>query len=263
MKISNIVLASCLLAVLPTPLLAKFDPVARGIEIAQKADAVDTGWVNQKVDIKMTLEDKSGNKNVRIVRSETLEVHTDGDKGLIIFDTPRDIQGTVLLSFSHKVGDDDQWLYLPSLKRVKRISSSNKSGPFMGSDFAYEDMSSQEVEKYTYRFIEDAKYKQRDALVVERIPVYKKSGYSKQLVWVDAERFIPLKTEYFDRKGSLMKTQDYQGYQLYKDKFWRADALVMVNHQKGTQTTIELDNYQLDTDVNPANFRQLALKRIR
>jgi len=108
-------------------------------------------------------------------------------KSLTIFDMPADVKGTALLTFSHKTGNDDQWLYLPALKRVKRISSSNKSGPFMGSEFAYEDISSEEVEKYTYRYIRDEDFDGQATFVVERYPVDKKSGYTRQVVWVDRQ----------------------------------------------------------------------------
>ncbi|KJZ04745.1 outer membrane lipoprotein-sorting protein [Pseudoalteromonas piscicida] len=235
----------------------------KGLQLAQLADQVDSGWVDQTVDITMTLQDRAGNQNIRKVRNEMLEVEDDGDKSLVVFDTPYDVKGTVMLSFSHKIGDDDQWLYLPALKRVKRISSSNKSGPFMGSDFAYEDMSSQEVEKYTYKFIREDEFEGQAVNVVERTPVYENSGYSKQLVWLDKKRTIPLQIEYFDRKGSALKTQHFKGYQLYNERFWRVDDLLMVNHQKGTQTTISFDNYNISQGVRLTNFAQANLSRIR
>ena len=235
----------------------------KGQRLAQLADKINSGWVDQTVDITMTLQNKAGEKNIRKVRNEALEVDGDGDKSIVVFDTPYDVKGTVMLSFSHKVGDDDQWLYLPALKRVKRISSSNKSGPFMGSDFAYEDMSSQEVEKYTYRFIREDEFKGQAVNVIERIPVYDNSGYSKQLVWLDEKRTIPLQIQYFDRKGSPLKTQHFKGYKLHNQRFWRVDDLMMVNHQKGTQTTISFENYSINQGVRLTNFAQANLSRIR
>jgi len=88
---------------------------------------------------------------------------------------------------THALTPDDQWLYLPALKRLKRISSRKKSGPFMGSEFAYEDMSSQEVEKYRYKWLRDETVEGRDAYVVERRPTYEYSGYTRQIVWIDKE----------------------------------------------------------------------------
>ena len=117
----------------------------KGLAIAVEADNRDQGWADQATTMKMILRNSQGAESTREIRGKTLEIKGDGDKSLTIFDTPRDIKGTAFLSFTHALESDEQWLYLPALKRVKRISSSNKSGPFMGSVFDYEDISSQEV----------------------------------------------------------------------------------------------------------------------
>ena len=124
-------------------------PEERGLEIATERDRRDLGFGDFSADLVMTLRNRHGEESTRKLSSRNLEQENDGDKSLVVFDSPADIDGTALLTFSHKTGDDDQWLYLPALKRVKRISSSNKSGPFVGSEFAYEDISSQELEDYT------------------------------------------------------------------------------------------------------------------
>ena len=127
----KIFLPALLLVLLP-PAAAAETPEARGLAIATEADQRDSGFGDYTSDVKMILRNKQGQESVREIRSSTLEVEGDGDKSMTIFDKPRDIQGTALLSFTHKEGPDDQWLYLPALKRVKRIASDNKSGPFMG-----------------------------------------------------------------------------------------------------------------------------------
>ena len=121
----------------------------KGLAIANMADFRDTGWKDSEAEMKMILRNRRGDTSERKVRVRSMEVLGDGDKGLSIFDTPRDVKGTAVLTWSHSLTPDDQWLYLPALKRVKRISSKNKSGPFMGSEFAYEDIASHEVDKYT------------------------------------------------------------------------------------------------------------------
>ena len=156
MKLSNKLLPALLVCLLPCGAFAE-TAGEKGLAIAQEADRRDSGFGNYTNDVEMILKNKQGQESTRKIRSKTLEVADDGDKSLTIFDEPRDVQGTALLSFTHKEGPDDQWLYLPALKRVKRISSDNKSGPFMGSEFAYEDITSQEVDKYTYKYISDEK----------------------------------------------------------------------------------------------------------
>ncbi|MCI0507508.1 MAG: outer membrane lipoprotein-sorting protein, partial [Gammaproteobacteria bacterium] len=153
-------------------------PEEKGLAIAVEADKRDSGWKDQKSDLKMILRNRQGQETERNIRNKQLEVEGDGDKSMSIFDSPADVKGTAFLSYTHAIKPDDQWLFLPALKRVKRISSNNKSGPFMGSEFAYEDITSQEVQKYTYQWLKDEQYDGRDAFVVERYPAYKHSGYT-------------------------------------------------------------------------------------
>jgi len=235
----------------------------KGLAIAQEADKRDQGFTAYTSDIKMVLKNRQGQESIREIRSKTLEVEGDGDKSLTIFDKPRDVKGTALLSFTHKEGADDQWLYLPALKRVKRISSNNKSGPFMGSEFAYEDITSQEVEKYTYKFIRDDKLDGTDVFVFERYPTDKKSGYTRQIVWMDKAEYIARKIEFFDRKNSQLKTLVFKDYNQYKDKFWRAGEMFMENHQTGKSTSLMQSNYNFDVELNARDFDKNSLKRAR
>ncbi|OVE74362.1 outer membrane lipoprotein-sorting protein, partial [bacterium B13(2017)] len=174
------------------------------------------------------------------------------------------VKGTAFLTFTHKAKDDDQWLYLPALKRVKRISSSNKSGSFMGSEFAYEDFASQEIEKYTYKWIRDEVFEGKECFVIEYYPVDKKnSGYTRQITWVDKSEYRVWKVEYFDRKNSHLKTLRINGYQKYLDKFWRANEMNMVNHQNGKSTQLVFSNYKFQTGLKDKDFTKNSLKRIR
>ncbi|MEO1878785.1 MAG: outer membrane lipoprotein-sorting protein, partial [Methylococcales bacterium] len=125
----------------------------RGLQIIVEVDRRDTGFGDTKATLNMRLIDRTGNESLRSLKIKTLEVVNDGDKSLIIFSTPRDIKGTAFLSYTHALVSDEQWLYLPALKRVKRISSSNKSGPFLGSEYAFEDLTSFEVAKYNYKYL--------------------------------------------------------------------------------------------------------------
>ena len=231
--------------------------------IAVEADKRDQGWQDQATTSKMTLRNSQGAESTREIRGKALEVKGDGDKSLTIFDTPRDVKGTAFLSFTHSLKSDEQWLYLPALKRVKRISSSNKSGPFMGSEFSYEDISSQEVAKYKYKFIKDDKFDGRDVFVMERYPQYKKSGYTKQIVWMDKEMYQPLKIEFYDRKKSLLKTLTQHEYKQYVDKFWRPSRLEMVNHQTGKSTTLLWKSYKFKNGFKSRDFDRNSLKRAR
>ena len=127
----------------------------KGREIYIELDERDLGFGDMEVNVSMVLRNAQGQEIVKKQKNKVLEIEDSsvGDKSLIVFNEPRDVKGTAFLTFSKILEADDQWLYLPALKRVKRIASRNKSGPFVGSEFAYEDMSSQEVDKYTYKYI--------------------------------------------------------------------------------------------------------------
>jgi len=264
-KLKNITLKT----IFSTLLILSFSPasyaddVARGLEIAKEADKRDTGFVDSVAQMKMILKNKQGQTNTREVKVKTLEVIGDGDKGLSIFNTPRDIKGTASLTYSHALKPDEQWLYLPALKRVKRISSKNKSGPFMGSEFAYEDISSQEVDKYTYKYIKDEVINGIDCFVVERYPAYKYSGYTRQVVWVNKQEYRAEKIDFYDRKNVLLKTLTYEAYHQYLNKFWRPDTMHMVNHQTGKSTTLSWNNYKFKTGLTEKDFNRNSLKRAK
>jgi len=231
----------------------------KGLWVAQQVEKANDGFINQTASVEMVLENRHGQKSTRLMKIKTLEVKNDGDKSLTIFNSPRDVKGTSFLSFSHSTTPDDQWLYLPALKRVKRISSNNKSGPFMGSEFAYEDISSQEVDKYTYKYIKSVE----KGHLIERYPVDKNSGYTKQEVWVDGKDWKIEKVKFYDRKSSLLKTLDYHEYKKYPNGQWRPNLMHMVNHQNGKSTKLLWKNYKFKQDISKRDFNKNALKRLR
>ncbi len=239
-------------------------PEEKGLAIAKEADLRDEEFKDFTADMKMTLRNKHGQESVRIIRIRTLEVDGDGDKSLSIFDNPRDVKGTAFLTFTHKVKDDDQWLYLPALKRVKRISSRNKSGSFMGSEFAYEDIASQEIEKYTYKWIKDEVYEGQECFVSERYPVDRKnSGYTRQVVWTDKAEYRVLKIDYYDRKKSLLKTYTAMKYKQYLGKYWRSHEMDMINHQNGKSTKLLWSDYKFQVGLTDKDFDKNSLKRAK
>ena len=235
----------------------------KGLAIAKEADRRDIGFGSTTANLTMILKNRHGQTSTRHIRSRILEIRTDGDKSMSIFDEPADVKGTAMLTFSHKTGNDDQWLYLPALKRVKRIASANKSGAFMGSEFAYEDISSQEVEKYTYKYIKDEKCSDQVCFVIERRPVYKYSGYTRQLVWFDKQHYRAMKIEFYDRKNVLLKTQTFNNYRQYLGKFWRAGEMYMQNHQTGKSTRLLWTNFKFRTGLTSRDFDRNSLKRAR
>lgn len=235
----------------------------KGLEIAQAARDYDQGFTDFTANMVMTLKNRSGQTSTRLIRIRTLEVQGDGDKSLSIFDQPADVKGTKMLTYSHGLEPDDQWLYLPALKKVKRISSRNKSGPFMGSTYAFEDLGSQEVEKYTYKYLRDEACGEMNCYVIERYPAYKFSGYTRQVAWIDTEGYRMVKAEFYDRKKSLLKTLIASDFKQYLGHYWRPGLMDMVNHQNGKSTLLEWQDYQFKAGLSEKDFRSQTLKRLK
>lgn len=235
----------------------------KGLALAKERKLRDEGWGDSEAKTEMRLRNKNGDESVRKMRLKSLEIDGDGDKGLTVFDQPRDVKGTAFLNFSHAIEPDEQWLYLPALKRVKRISSRNKSGPFMGSEFSYEDLSSFEIEKYNYKYLKDETVNGEDCYLVEQYPLDEFSGYTKIQVWFDKSHYRVQKIDFYDRKKTLLKTLTFKDYKQYLDKYWRAHMMTMVNHQTGKETDFETKEIQFKTGLKDSDFTKASLQRAR
>ena len=234
-----------------------------GLKIATEARERQKGFGNFTASLNMMLRNKRGQESRRELRLKVIEVEGDGDRTMFVFDRPRDVKGTAFLVHAHKNEPDDQWLYLPALKRVKRISSSKQSGSFMGSEFSYEDMGAVEVEKYTHRFLRDEPCGDLECTVSERIPINRDSGYSRQLVWLDREELRTMQVQFFDRRDSHLKTLVVEDYQKHLDRYWRGGKITMTNHLTGKSTVLFWSDYEFGTALNVGDFNQTALKRVR
>ncbi len=260
--LGSLVLACLGLVQVPVTALAE-TVEEKGLRIAKEAEARNDGFGDFTAAMTMVLRDRYGRESLRQMRFKVLEVDGDGDKSLFVFDQPRDVQGTALLTHAHINTQDDQWLYLPALKRVKRINASKRSGSFMGSEFSYEDMTTPEVDEYTYKYLRDEPCGEFVCTVSEQVPLDKNSGYSRKIVWQDAIELRVWKMELFDRKESHLKTLTFANYEQYLDQFWRAGEQTMVNHLTGASTVLRWTDYRFRTNLDDSEFNKLALRRVR
>lgn len=256
-------LALCTLCMSHTSLSVSASASEEGYAIARAYDSSDKGFESSRVNIEMVLRSAAGETVSRHLVLSTLEKSNDGsgDNTLVVFMSPADVRDTALLNHPFINKPDDQWLYLPSIKRVKRISTSNKSGPFVGSEFAFEDFTSQELDKYTYEALGAGQVEGKPVDVVARFPTDENSGYSKQVVYFDKESLQPVKVEFYDRKQTLLKTLTLTGYRQYKG-VWRPDVQSMVNHQTGKSTDLLMSDYTFGVNLKRTDFDSAALKRL-
>jgi len=243
--------------------LVGLSPQQAGLAIFREIERRDAGYQDLVVDLEMILRDSRGGESHRDLKIQQLEVPDDGDWLLVIFDSPKSIRGTALLSYSHKFEPDDQWLYLPAVKRVKKIASKNRSGPFLSSEFAFEDLALQEVEKFNYRLIEQGADAAGAFYLVERTPVDEYSGYSRQIVRLDAQELRIQFIEFFDRRERPLKTLEVDDYALYLDRYWKPGRMLMTNLQTSKVTELFWRDYRfalgLDAD---RDFSTNSLRRV-
>lgn len=235
----------------------------KGLEIALKVREANEGFVGETADMKMILIDAYGAETVREMNGQTMEVDGDGDKSLMVFRSPRDVAGTKMLTWSRREGSDDQWLYLPSLRRVRRISSNNRMASFMGSEFSFEDLGSQEVERYDFKFLRDDKHNDEDVYVVERVPK-DRSGYSKMIMYISKSKMNPLKIEYYDRREELLKEAEFSDFKRYEiegtnTKTWRSNKIHMKNVQTQKESIFSWNDRELGVSLPERAFTQSAL----
>lgn len=237
---------------------------ARGLFIATRSDRSDRGFGDSEATLQMILRNASGEESTRSLRQTVLEVpdETVGDKSINVFDSPRDVEGTALLSHAKILDADDQWLYLPALKRVKRISSANKSGPFLGSEFAFEDFTAQELGKFSYTYIGEEACGELVCDIVERTPLYAQSGYTKQIVWIDQTHYQFRKVEFYDRGERHFKTLTFSDYREYRGGVWRAHLLKMINHQTGKETDLIFSEFEFGRGFSDSDFVRARLSRL-
>lgn len=247
--------ALCLLA--PLEAFAD-DAAAKGLEIAKKERDGRKGFVTESAELEMVLIDANGTSTSRKMATLTAEQEGDGDRSRLEVTWPADVQGTRLLTWTHHDKQDDQWLYLPAVSMTKRIAGGNKSAAFMGSEFAFEDFSAFEVEKFTYAFQEETEVDGRKVWKYERFPTDPKSGYTRQVVWSDQEYLGPVKIEYYDRKNELLKVAEYGEFRDVGG-FWAPERVHVKNVQTRKESKLLVTNRQVGVELDPNLFLSHAL----
>lgn len=234
-------------------------PEEKGLRIAKENEKANSGFKGEMSSLTMTLINAYGDKTNRKMKAMIGERKGEGDFSINEFLWPADVKGTKLLTHAYKEKSDDQWLYMPAIKRVKRISSRNKSGSFMGSEFSYEDMGSQEPEKYSFKYLKKIKFKGRPVHKMERYPKDKNSAYSKQVLFNDLEYNNVLRIEYYDRKGELLKTADFSGYKKLFKKIYRPMKIHMKNVQTKKESILVWKKRKLGVKMSKSKFQSTKL----
>lgn len=232
-------------------------------QIMDKAKQNGKGFEDMSHEVKMVLVDEGGDTTEREM---LIKAMTDADGNaysMSIFTAPRRENGISLLTVAEASGSDKQYLYLPSTKRVKRITGSNKSSSFRGSEFTFEDLADQDSKDYRFELVKQAACGEQNCYVIDRFPRFDESSYSRTQLWIESEHYRPVKAEFYDQDSKLLKTMETSGYELVEGQFWNPSLIVMSNHQSGKSTRLESMELKMNTGLKTSEFTELAMRSWR
>jgi len=241
------------------------------LEVMEKMDNRDDGQTMGS-DITMVLVNKKSQKRIRKIKTISKDYGKDTKK-IIFFLSPADVKNTAYMSFdwNDTAKEDDSWLYLPALKKVKRIASSDKSSAFMGSDFSYSDINGITIENWDYTFVKQSVMVEgSDTWVIQGVPkdskkkkVIDETGYLKSLMWIRKDNFMVVKAKYWVKKGhkiKFLKASDIKKI----DGIWTACKMTMITTAKGKvehTTLLKISNVIYNKDIEDTRFTTLSMER--
>lgn len=235
-----------------------------GRQIMEKEELLNKGKDEFNY-MSMKLINSRGQERNRKVEYYRKTDENDADKILMRFLEPADVKGVGLLTIERTDRDDDQWLYLPALKKVRRISSSDQTDNFMGTDFTYEDIRSEKLEKHQYNVIGSETIDGHDCYVIEAIPSTedqkKESGYSRREIWMRKDIFLTVQTKFFDRKGEYFKTEVRKDIVEVAPNIYRPNFMEMKNLKTNHTTQLTFENRKINQGIDDRIFTERELKR--
>lgn len=229
-----------------------------GREIMEKVYNRNTGE-DRKAEMNMILVNKFDDERERDLKQFNRDFG-EVEKKIMFFTSPQDIRGTSFMNWTYEdKRADSQWIYLPALRKIKRISAENKSDYFMGSDFTYDDLGERKVEEDNHKLIGSKKINGEECYIVENIPKEEDYLYSKTITWVSKDNWIGLKKEFYDNDGNLLKTLTVKDYEKINGIVTITNS-EMYNKQKDHKTILKLDEVEYNTGISEDKFTERQMK---
>jgi len=215
---------------------------------------------DMSADLIMTLTNSRGSSRERSITQYRLDTG-EAEKKLMFFLAPADVKDTSFMNWSYDDDrDDDQWIYLPALRRVKRISSDSKNDSFMGSDFTYDDLGERHPSEDRHRVLREEKLRGEQCYVIESIPTGNDDAFSKTISWITADTWIGLKREYYDQEGKVYKTLTIEEYEQI-DGYWVITNMIMEDLKREHTTRMAMENVKFDTGMTDSLFSERQMQR--
>ncbi len=231
-----------------------------GRDIVEKVYNLPTGE-DQISNLTMTLINKSGKERIRKIKQFSKDMG-DVEKSIMFFQSPADVKNTSFMSWTYddESKSDDQWIYLPALKKTKRISSDSKSDYFMGSDFTYDDLGDRKLDDDTHELTGEETINGIDYYVVKSTPKDEEYMYTRTKTWIRKDNFIGLKKEFYDEDEELLKVLKIKMFEEISG-FLVITSSEMENVQKNHRTTMVLSNVEVNTNISSSKFSERMMAR--
>lgn len=232
-----------------------------GEQIVRKADRDHRSRDERGVVEMVLVSEADDQRQLRTMEIMAKTGEGEDDMNIVRFLSPPTVRGTAVLTVEATGRADDQWLYLPSLRKTKRIASSQRTQRFAGTDFTYEDLRSENFAAWTYRKLDDARFAEADCYVVEATPKSPdETGYSKRRIFVEKARFLVFKIEFYDKQGRHAKTLINRDWEQV-DGLWRARQSMMEDHLRRTKTIWRFTERQINPGLPDNTFTEATLER--
>lgn len=216
---------------------------------------------DQEGTLTMSLINLRGEERVRKIHQF---IRDDGstEKKIMFFISPADVRNTSFMNWSYKKSDkdDDQWIYLPALKKTKRISSEGKSDYFMGSDFTYDDLGDRQPDEDVHTVVKKELINGTECTVVKSVSKDRKYMYGHTLTWIDTNKWIGVRKEFYDTDGNHIKSLEVKKSEKI-DTYWMITHTEMVNHKTKHRTRMVLNGLELDKGISESQFNERTMTR--
>jgi len=253
--------------------------VSLGLGVAARAEDPDTAEVvrrnfiadkvpDSRAEITMTLVSESGTRRERSTLSLSKLLPNGIDRQRVIrFLAPAEVKGTATLLVEHADGDDDIWIYLPALRKVRRLIANNKKDSFVGTDFSYGDIIGHRIEDWTHQLVGRETVGGSETYVIEAVPrsdaVRETSGYGKRKMWIRADNHVAVKATYWNGGGALIKEFEAEDVRMIDPKAdkWQAFHLTMHNRQTGHRTELVFTRLDVGVGLRDEEFSERYLDK--
>ncbi len=264
-KVLHLLILSGFIHTSLVPLQASDSPDALSI---MEKNFVSNKFSDSISDSRFRLINSNGQERVRETQGYTkLRNGSTDNMRLVTFQSPADVKGTKTLLIENSSQDDDIWIYLPALKKVRRLLSNNKKDSFVGTDFSYGDVIGHRVSDWNHKFLKEDKVTGRPCYLIESTPrnkdVAENSGYSRRVGCIDKESFVALSGELYDSSGQLLKRVSARDIVKVDEKAskWQPMVLEAENVQTGHRTIIEFRNFKANAGVKDELFTTRTLEK--